>query len=104
MSLIYRPNHPQANENGLVDRSLVQDYETGSAPNVIRDEMDPTRHMVNNRYYTSKAKFRQATKDAGCIEVGTETATMLKPRQPVQLDRRKRVDDIRQAIHQLRNR
>ncbi len=104
MPLIYRPSHPQANENGLVDRAMVQGYETGDAPNVIRDEIDPTRNMCDNRYYTSKAKFREVTKAHGCVEVGNETTTMLKPRQPVQLDRRQRADDIRRAIHQLRNR
>ncbi len=104
MALIYRPNHPACNENGMVDRSLVQGYETGTAPNVISDEMPDTRHMCDNNYYSSKAKFREITKAHNCVEVGNETATMLKPRQPVQLDRRKRVDDIRQAIHQLRNR
>lgn len=104
MTLIYRPGHPMASENGMIDRSCLQGYETGTAPNVIRDEMDATRHMCDNRMYTSKAKFRETTRAHGCVEVGNETATMLKPRQPVQLDRRKRVDDIKRAIHQLRNR
>ena len=70
---------------------------------VISDTMDATRHMANGKYYTSKAKFRAATKAAGCIEYGTETATLLKPRKPVTLDRAKRRDDIRHAICDLRN-
>ncbi len=105
MGLVYRPNHPQANENGLVDASIAG--ERGgrrSATYVISDEMSPTRHMADGKTYTSKAKFRQATRDHGCIEVGNETATMLKPRKPVQLDRGQRRDAIRRAIHDLRNR
>lgn len=102
MILIYRPQHPQANSNGLVDRSLVG-YETGSAPSVIRDEMDPTRHMCDNRMYTSKAKFRAVTKAHGCVEVGNETATLMKPRKPIPLSREKRREDIRRTIYDLRN-
>lgn len=100
---IYRPKDPRANENGMVDITLAEHPETGKAAYVISDEMPETRHMANNRYYTSKAKFREATRAAGCVEVGNETATLLKPRKPVNLDRGKRRDAIRQAIHQLRN-
>lgn len=89
----------------LVDKQfappLVEVY--GEAPFVISDCMSETRHMANGRYYTSKSEFRKATKAAGCIEVGNETATMNKPRPTVKLDRRKRREDIKKAIHQLRN-
>src|SRR6266478_9874879 len=97
MPWIYRPDHPKANANGLVDRSLVG-YETSDAPYVISDTMDPTRHMCDSKYYTSKAKFREVTKAHNCIEYGNEAATLLKPRTPVPLDRAKRRDDIKRAI------
>lgn len=104
MSLVYRPKHPKANENGMVDISMAYDgYERGAAPYVITDEMPPTRHMANNRYYTSKAKFREATRAEGCIEYGNEAATLLKPRKPIPLDRQKRRDDIRRAMWEVRN-
>jgi len=103
MGLVYKPDHPDANENGLIDRSQLY-YEKGQAAYVITDEMPETRHMADNRMYTSKAKFREATRAHGCIEVGNETATMLKPRQPVKPDRRKRVEDIKRAIYEIRNR
>lgn len=103
MKLLYRPKHPKANKNGMVEARFVEGMECGSAPYVISDTMDPTRHMVNNRMYTSKAKFRQATRDAGCIEIGSETAHMLKPRKPVMMDRGKRRDDIRRSIYDIRN-
>lgn len=76
----------------------------GSAPYVISDEMAETRHMANNRYYTSKAKFRQATRAAGCIEIGNDVAPLLRPRKPVKLDPAKRREDIRRTIYELRNR
>lgn len=85
----------------IVDKSKAPPREGGY---VIRDEMEPLRHMADGKYYTSKAKFRQATRDAGCLEVGNESATLLKPRKPIVLDRGARRDQIRQVIHDLRNR
>lgn len=76
----------------------------GSASFVISDEMPETRHMADGKLYTSKAKFRQATRDAGCIEVGNETSALLKPRQQIQLDPGQRREAIRKTIHELRNR
>ena len=87
----------------IVDsRKAGPKYAGGSATYVISDEMPETRHMADGKHYTSKKKFRDATKAAGCIEVGNETSTLLKPRQPVQLSRQERVDHIKRAIAQLR--
>lgn len=71
--------------------------------NFISDTMEPTRHMANGKYYTSKKAFRAATKDAGCIEIGNDTKSLLKPRKKVKLDRRQRREDIKKAIHDLKN-
>jgi hypothetical protein len=70
-------------------------------PNIIRDEMSPTKHMADGQMYTSKHKFREATKAAGCFEIGNEQVT--RPRKPVLLDRRQRREDIRKALHDLRD-
>ncbi len=102
MGLIYKPDHPDANENGMIDRNLL-DYEKAGAPYVISDTMPPTRHMADSNYYTSKAKYRAVTKSHGCIEYGNEAATLLKPRQPVKLDPAKRRDDIKRALWEVRN-
>ncbi len=67
---------------------------------VISDTMNATINHADGKRYDSKAKFRQATKSSGCIEVGNET---LKPRQPVKLDRGQRREHIRQALYELRN-
>lgn len=90
----------------LVDRNKAgpRNAKLGSASFVISDEMAETRHMADGKTYTSKAKFRQATRAAGCVEVGNETTTLLKPRQQVQLDPVKRRDDIRRAIYEACNR
>jgi hypothetical protein len=70
---------------------------------VISDEMAPTRHMADGKHYTSKAKFRQATRRAGCIEVGNETTTLLKPRRTPAFDRETRRAEVRQMLRrQLR--
>ena len=88
----------------LVEKSQAAPLEyKNDAVQVISDTMDPLRHMADGRYYDSKAKFRQATKDNGCIEVGSDPS-IFKPRKPTQLSRSKRVDDIKRAIYELRNR
>jgi hypothetical protein len=83
----------------MVDVNIAGPKHSGdAAPSVIRDEMDATRHMADGKYYTSKSKFRGATRDAGCVEVGNETSTLMKPRAPITLDRQKRREDIRRAL------
>jgi len=90
----------------LVDKNMAgpRNEKLGKASFVISDEMPETRHMADGKHYTSKAKFRQATRDAGCIEIGSETATLLKPRKPIILDQGQRRDAIRRAIYELKNR
>lgn len=95
---VYRNGH-------LVDKKFAEPRVVASeATHVISDIMPPTRHMANGRTYESKAAFRAATKAAGCIEIGTETQALLKPRQQIRLDEGKRRDDIRKTIYDLRNR
>ena len=101
---VYRPDHPQADEFGCVDAAIAGPKFSGdSAAYVISDEMPATRHMANNKMYTSKAKFRQATRDAGCVEVGDQTHILTKPRQRIPLDRGARRDAIRRSIYELKN-
>lgn len=102
MGMIYRPDHPQANENGLIDRSLAYQTVTANAPYVISDIMPETRHMATGRFHTSKSEFRKETKAAGCVEYGNDSS-LTRPRKPVPLDRGKRRDDIRRAFYEVRN-
>lgn len=87
----------------LVDKRIAppKGVKLGKASYVVSDEMSETRHMADGKMYTSKAKFRQATRAAGCIEVGNETSTLLKPRQKIELSRADRRDAIRHSIQQL---
>lgn len=52
------------------------------APCAISDVMEPTQHMCNGEYYTSKAKFREVTKAHGCIEVGNDPSRLRKKPKP----------------------
>ncbi len=67
---------------------------------VISDHMPALRNHADGRTYDSKARFRAATKAAGCIEIGNEK---LPDRKPAKLDKAKRRDDIRKAIYDLKN-
>lgn len=101
---IYRPNHPQANENGMVDRSLVSYEHNDPRYYIISDIMSETRHMATGKHHTSKSEFRKDTKASNCVEVGNDSSIMNpKPRQYIPLDRRQRRDDIKRAIAELRN-
>ncbi len=102
MSWVYRPDHPNCNENGLVPSEIASPKGTDPRFYVISDTMSLTRHMANNRMYDSKSEFRKATKAAGCVEIGNDPA-LTRPRKPIPLDRNKRRDDIRKTIYNLRN-
>ena len=86
--------------NGKVidKRKVLQKYLNGKAPNVIRDEMDSTWHPGNGKRYSSKAKFRQATRNAGCVEVGNDPAILGRPRAPVAFNSAVRRQEIRESI------
>lgn len=87
----------------LVEKHLAEPLHASAwGPQVISDEMAATRNMADGNYYTSKKKFRDTTRAHGCIEVGNETATMLKPRTPVPLSRDQRRQTIKNSIDQLR--
>lgn len=73
---------------------------SSSAPYVISDSMEPTKHMATGRMIDSKRAFSRETRAAGCVEIGNE---QIKPRKPIPLDGGKRRDDIRKAIYELRN-
>lgn len=99
---VYRPNHPAANENGMVERHLADPIRSDPKVYVISDTMDPARHMATGRVFDSKSKFRAETRASGCIEVGNDILKA-KPREPVKLDKRERRENIREAIYHLRN-
>lgn len=75
-------------------------FAKSSAPYVISDVMEPTKHHGTGRMIGSKRAFSAETRRAGMVEMGNE---MPKPRQPVVLDRGQRRDAIRQSLYLHRN-
>lgn len=69
------------------------------APAVIRDTMDPLRHHGTGKITDSKSRFRQMTRDSGCVEIGNERPPLRVPTKPAGNLK----DDMRKAIWQLRN-
>ena len=68
-------------------------------PYVISDHMDPLKHHASGKVFDSKSEFRKETKALGMVEMGNDA---IKPRKPVTLDKRQRVEAIRKAIYELR--
>lgn len=87
----------------LIEKHLAEPLAYGDpAFHYIADEMPSTLHMADGNRYTSKRKFRQATKDHRCIEVGDQANFGRRSFVP-KLDKRQRIESIKQAIHQLSN-
>ncbi len=85
----------------LVEKDLASPLDGhGRAFYYLSDTMPETVHMATGRVFTSKHKFRAETKAAGCVEVGDH---QFKPRQPIKLDKRERVESIKKAIYDVRN-
>jgi hypothetical protein len=100
MGLVYRPNHPDANENGLVSRETAGEPEGARSdlpfPRIMSDVMEPVQSMLDGRMYDSKSALRATYRAAGVIEVGNDPAR-LRPRQRRKVDRRAVKDTIERA-------
>lgn len=72
------PDRPQrgkwivSRETGKLEPYTEPPKREVNAPSVIVDDMEPTWHPCNGRYYTSKSEFRRITKMYDCEEIGTE--------------------------------
>ncbi len=64
--------------------------------NVISDNISDTWHPATGKKYDSKSAFRQATKAAGCVEVGTETQRDRRNTAPIDVRA-----DVEHAIRKL---
>lgn len=117
ISYIYNPDCYLADQFGMVEKNEeyymwleahTPDNRMMVGNQVIEfrfnsDSMEPTRHMINGKYYTSKKKFRTETKAHGCIEVGDQTHHLTKKRGYKALTRRERREDIKKALYEVRN-
>jgi hypothetical protein len=80
-----------------IEKMLVE-VPASVAHNFIQDEMAPTRHPVDGKYYTSKAKFRTVTKAHGFEEVGTAYENGYDPGREEEASERRLARDIREQI------
>ncbi len=76
-------------------------YQQERAPHVISDVMEPTKHMGTGEVIDSKARYRQATRATGCVEVGTDPAVSRAQPMPEPTGI---VEDVKRAIAELRSR
>jgi hypothetical protein len=120
-SYVYNPDYPLANENGMALKDSQYYYwlssqkedkrmMNGNQPvefRFISDGMgDYTRHMCDGKYYDSKSKFRQVTKQYGCVEVGNSTSHLkkrIKTKSDLYKEKKARREDIKRAVWELKN-
>ena len=108
MTWVYRPNHPLACENGMAEKHLVIDEPVAASslprPYVVSDSLGgEVKHMATGRMLDSKSEHRRLNKELGLVELGNEKSAHLKQERPAKLDKAQRKNDIRKAIHELRN-
>lgn len=108
MTWVYRPHHPLACENGMVEKHLVIDEPKAASslprPYVVSDNLgQQVKHMATGRMLDSKSEHRRLNKELGLVELGNEQKAHLSQPKPAKLDKRERKNDIRKAISELRN-
>ena len=108
MSWIYRPHHPLANENGMIERSMLEDEPKATSalprPYVVSDSLGgEVKHLATGKYLDSKSAHRKLNKQLGLVELGNENKAVAPKETSRAIDKRKRRDDIGRAINQLKN-
>ncbi len=93
MTLVYRPNHPKANKNGMVEKTLAT---RADGPYVISDTIADTWHPGDGKHYDSKSNFRRVTKSKGMVEIGTEKQSDRRDISPRDVQK-----DIGEAIQKV---
>lgn len=75
MSVVYRPGHPLANENGMVEKHLAGEPPTARSvlpgPMIISDQIE-LQAQHDGKMYTSKSALRRSYRQKGYVEVGNE--------------------------------
>jgi hypothetical protein len=104
MPWVYRPDHPLASENGMVDIKIAGPrHEKRQATYVISDTMDHMKHPATGAMIDSKSKFRAETRASGCVEVGTDPAGY-RPKPKFDVSVGEVVNDVKRSIAELRSR
>ena len=73
-----------------------------ACPMVISDSLGADlRHPVTGLYADSKSAFRSMTKASGCVEVGNDAPTTMKPKQRnVKAEKANRVQALKGAMRE----
>jgi hypothetical protein len=75
MSVVYRPGHPLANENGMVEKELAGEPIAARSqlpgPMIISDQIE-LQAQHDGQIYTSKSALRRSYRQNGYVEVGNE--------------------------------
>jgi hypothetical protein len=103
MSWLYRPNHPLADEFGMVEKHMVMPAESKPGLYVISDTMPHMKHPGTGRMLDSKAEFRRDTRASGCVEVGTDPGIRQEKPRPT-VSTAEYVQDVKRAIQELNSR
>lgn len=69
----------------------------------IQDEMKPTKHPIDGKYYTSKAAFRAITKAHGFEEVGTAYENGYAPERDLMREWDSYLNDIKREYKERLN-
>jgi hypothetical protein len=62
-----------------IEECLDREEYTLSQIQIVNDEMQPTRHPLTGKHYTSKTRFREETRARGYVEVGNEYQNGFNP-------------------------
>jgi len=96
----YRIHNGELVPSHLVPRAPVQRSHL-PAPMLIRDDMDALKNPATGLLYDSKSAFRQATRAAGCYEVGNDAPNVSAGVQGHTDSDREIATDIKQAMEQV---
>lgn len=104
MPLVYRPGHPLANENGMVERELAGERNPGRSdlpfPMIVTDQIE-LKSMVDGKIYTSKAALRKSYRAGGYVEVGNEWLRNEPKVQAPKVDRKAIKESVGKALAQV---
>ena len=95
----YSENYSLIDWTGTPEIVRTRPAQSGRVVHYISDHMEPTVHMATGEVIDSKSKFRQRTREAGCVEVGNE-----KFPEREKPSRRELQADMRRALEKLRSR
>jgi len=101
MSLVHRPNHPDADEFGMVDKAIAGEPTPARSnlpfPMIISDQIE-LKSMVDGKIYTSKSALRRSYRAKGYDEVGNEWLRNEPKRVEPKIDRRAIRDTVGRAM------